>query len=213
MDTHFIKNLLTLCLSENLNQMLATAYRNYHVPGFNSIILSQSPTLTLRLYVCKPGETALRPDNDQILVHNHSFDFQTQVLLGYMENAVYEGVEASAGQAEPWYQYTYESAVLRDDHTMRLKLLNQTPLTRSRLERVVAGQSYGLRHDELHRIFVPSDRPVAMLFWQHRRIEQTPLIFSKVPQPEIFPTQDLYHRFDSAAELKDLVHLVIDHLP
>ncbi len=213
MDTHFIKTLLSLCLGDNLDQMLATAYRDYHVAGFNSIILSQSPTLTLRLYVCKPGETALHPDNDQILVHNHSFDFQTQVLLGYMENAVYTVVEAPSAQAKPWYQYTYESAVLRDDHTMRLQFLNQTPLMLNRLERVAAGQSYGLHHDELHRIFVPSDRLVAMLFWQHRRVEQTPLIFSKVPQPQIFPTQDLYHRFDSAAELKDLVHLVIDHLP
>jgi hypothetical protein len=212
MDSHFFKNLLNFCLSNRLDQMLATAYRDYHVPGFNSIILSQSPTLTLRLYVCKPGETALRPDNDQVLVHNHGFDFQTQVLLGYMENAVYEVPPAQAAQAESWYQYTYESALLRDDHTMRLQFLGQVPFVMCRLERVAAGQSYALRHPELHRIFVPSDRLVAMLFWQHRRVKQTPLIFSRVPQPEIFPTQHLYNRFESTAALKDLIHLVIDQL-
>jgi hypothetical protein len=76
----------------------------------------------LRLYVCKPGETALRPDNDQILVHNHKFDFQTQVLLGYVDNVVYEMPADQTAPAESWYQYTYESALRRDDHTMRLQL-------------------------------------------------------------------------------------------
>ncbi|MGD1904885.1 MAG: hypothetical protein ACFB0C_02690 [Leptolyngbyaceae cyanobacterium] len=212
MDIVFFKTLIASCLNDNLDQMLTTAYRDYHVPGFNSLILSQSPALTLRLYVCKPGETALRPDNDQILVHNHSFDFQTQVLLGHMENAVYEVVATPTAQTEPWYQYTYASALLRDDHTMRLKSLGQVPFILSRLERVAAGQSYRLRHPELHRIFVPSDRLVARLFWQHRRIDQTPLIFSRIPQPEVFPTRDLYNRFNSVAELKDLIYLVLDRL-
>ncbi len=69
MDKAFIKNLLTLCLEQNLQQMLQNSYRNYHVKGFNSLILSRSNTLTLRLYICKPGETeqnlVIEQDNDK----------------------------------------------------------------------------------------------------------------------------------------------------
>ena len=82
MDKAFFKNLLNLSLEKNLQQMVEESYKDYHVRGFNSIILSRSNTLTLRLYVCKPGDTELNPDNDEILVHNHGFDFQTQVLTG-----------------------------------------------------------------------------------------------------------------------------------
>ncbi|MEO1093537.1 MAG: hypothetical protein AAFX01_01390 [Cyanobacteria bacterium J06638_28] len=211
MDKAFAKNFLQLCLDQNHPQMLAKSYQDYHVKGFNSIILTSAENLTIRLYICLPGETALNPNNDNILVHNHSFDFQTQVLIGYLENAVYETSKVTT-QEGVWHKYIYESALNNTTGEMKLKFIEETPLELVKLQHVEAGASYCLHHHELHRIFVPNDRLVAMLFWQHRKIEQTPLIFSKVAQPEVFPTTGLYNRFASKKEIRDLVHLVIENL-
>lgn len=210
MDTTFAKTFLSLCLAQSLPQMVAKSYRHYHVRGFNSIILSASPELTLRLYMCLPGETELRPENDRILVHNHGFDFQTQVLVGHMENVVY-AVKPAPSAAPPWYQYRYDSALKNEAHQMRLTPMGPVPLTEVQRQRVEAGQSYFLQHQELHRIFVPADRLVAMLFWQHARVEQDPWLFSPVPLPEIFPTEGLYERLEQE-DLRALVQLVIDAL-
>lgn len=211
MDKAFVKNLLTLCLEQNLQQMLQKSYKDYHVKGFNSLILSCSDAVTLRLYICKPGETELNDQNDNILVHNHGFNFQTQVLLGSMENAVYE-VSPTATEQGLWHKYIYKSALKHQRNNMNLEFLEQTYLELTRLEKVKAGESYFLRHHQLHRIFVPADRLVAMLFWQHRKVDQTPLIFSKVSQPAIFPTSGLYNRFSSIEEISDLIQLVIQNL-
>ncbi len=211
MDKEFIKNLLNLCLDQNIQQMLDKSYKDYHVKGFNSIILACSESLTLRLYVCCPGETELNSENDNILVHNHSFDFQTQVLTGYIENAIYE-ISKTNEIGEIWYQYIYTSALINNTQEMNLKLVEKAYLTLTQLQKVEAGASYFLRHHELHRIFVPTDRLVSMLFWQHQKIEHTPVIFSKVPQPEIFPIAGLYNRFSEEKEIRNLVHLVIESL-
>lgn len=211
MDKAFAKNFLKLCLDQNQQHMLAKSYKDYHVKGFNSIILNSSENLTIRLYVCLPGETTLNSNNDNVLVHNHSFDFQTQVLIGYMENAIYEASVIKT-QEGIWHKYIYESALSNTTREMRLKFVEQTPLELVKLQHVEAGASYCLHHQELHRIFVPDDQLVAMLFWQHCKVEQTPLIFSKVAQPEVFPTTGLYNRFASEKEIRDLVHLVIENL-
>jgi len=213
MDRAFIKNLLQLSLDQNLHWMIKSSYKDYHVKGFNSIILFQAINLTIRLYVCQPGATELNPNNDNILVHNHSFDFQTQVLTGYMENAVYEPSENETKEGA-WYKYLYESA-LKNNHNYpkrNLNFLDKTYLNLSQIERVETGSSYFLHHDEFHRIFVPNDRLVTMLFWQHQKVENIPIIFSKVPQPENFPTEGLYNRFSDEAEIRDLIYLVIENL-
>jgi len=140
MDKKFIKNLLKICLEQNIQQLVEDSYKNYHVKGFNSIILSRAPNLTLRLYICKPGETELNPNNDGVLVHNHSFDFQTQVLTGYMENAVYEPSNVETDQGV-WYKYIYESALKSNDNIMRLKFLDETYLKLTEINRVAADSS------------------------------------------------------------------------
>ncbi|MGK7890142.1 MAG: hypothetical protein AB4042_12475 [Leptolyngbyaceae cyanobacterium] len=211
MDKKFLENLLKLCLEQNLQLMLDKSYKDYHVKGFNSLILSHSENLTIRLYVCKPGETELNPGNDNILVHNHSFDFQTQVLTGYMENAVYE-VSKNDENEGVWYKYVYESALENQDHLMKLRFLEKVHLSLTKLQKIDAGSSYFLYRDEFHRIFVPQDRLVSMLFWQHQKVKQTPIIFSKVSQSEIFSTEGLYNRFSGEAELYDLIDLVIKNL-
>jgi hypothetical protein len=211
MDRAFIKNLLQLSLDQNLQRMIKSSYKDYHVKGFNSIILFQADNLTIRLYVCKPGETQLNPNNDNVLVHNHSFDFQTQVLTGYMENAVYELSECQTKEGV-WYQYLYESALKNYDQKMRLKFIDKNYLNLNQIERVEIGSSYFLRHDEFHRIFLPNDRLVSMLFWQHQKIDNTPIVFSKIPQPETLPTEGLYNRFADETEIRDLIQLVIENL-
>ncbi len=211
MDKVFVKTFLKLCLDQQIQQMLDKSYKNYHVKGFNSIILSCSQNLTVRLYVCQPGETELNPNNDNILVHNHSFDFQTQVLTGYVDNAVYETSDFATKEGI-WHKYIYESALRSKKREMKLTFIEQTNLELVEIQRVEAGSSYFLNHKKFHRIFVPNDRLVSMLFWQHQKVEQTPIIFSKIPQPEIFPTDGLYHRFSGENEIRDLVHLIIESL-
>lgn len=211
MNRQFIKNFLKLCLAQNMQQILDSSYKDYHVKGFNSIILSRSKNLTIRLYICRPYETELNSSNDHILVHNHGFDFQTQVLTGYMENAVYDLSPTRTAEGV-WHQYIYESALKNREQKMTLTFLKQVYLELTQLQRVEAGSSYFLRHHQFHRIFVPNDRLVSMLFWQHQKINHTPIIFSKVSQPEVFSTADLYNRFSGETEIHTLINSVMETL-
>jgi hypothetical protein len=128
-----------------------------------------------------------------------------------MENAVYEPSETETEEGA-WYKYLYQSALKNNEQKMKLEFIDKTYLNLTQIERVESGSSYFLRHNEFHRIFVPDDRLVAMLFWQHQKVENTPIIFSKIPQPETFTTEGLYNRFADETEIRDLIQLVSKNL-
>lgn len=178
--------------NENREWIHQNALRDYHVKGFNSIVLAKSPQLTIRLYVCFPDEHELDdPFDNTLLVHDHSFDFECTTLAGYMANFTYDELPG-----ENWYKYEYQSALKEGQGTMSFIPLGRCNLEVVNAETVYPGESYYFDSRSLHKIAVPKDLFVSMLFWEYSHIEKPSLLYSMEPlDPEVEP-DGLYNRFD-----------------
>jgi hypothetical protein len=199
---------------KNWDVLLSLALKNYHVPGFNSIILKRTPALTLRLYVCKPGESSLSeslsPDNNTLWIHNHRFFFRCQTLAGWMKNLVYSESETTTDQGQ-WFKYKYKSALASADERMHLAALGRVNLALEQVEDVPAGFCYQMLPEQLHRILVPNDELVIMLFWEHEKVEIVQQLYSKRELPASPETTSSNQKF-KPDELRELLDLVLERL-
>ena len=214
MDRLFTRNLIARLAEENFDFILRKSLKDYHVFGFNSLVLHKSEKLTLRLCVCEPGQTQLNntrdPANNTLMIHNHRFDFECQALCGYMENLTYVETKVATDQGE-WLKYHYHSALLDPAREMRVDYLNKSFLALEKVECVDEGQSYALQHHQLHRIMVPSDRLLIMLFWQHETKNNLPILFSNHSLPAKPDITGLYNCFNKS-ELKRMLEMVLENL-
>lgn len=214
MSNTFSRNLIARLVQENFPAILEHSLRNCHVKGFNSIFLMRSDVVSLRLYVCLPGETELHkgidPNDTVLMAHNHRFFFQCQTLKGWMQNLIYSE-SATATDQGLWFKYAYQSAITSGDRKMRLEPQGQVHLALDKTETVSAGQSYAFEADQLHRIVVPNDELVVLLLWEHRRSDHTQFAYSKQSLPDSLPTVGLYDKFEKAA-LRQLIDHVLASL-
>ncbi len=214
MDRKFARSLIHQTLKTKFSFLLANALKNYHVIGFNSILLTKSDDLVVRLYVCKPGESHLQNSLDQndntLLIHNHRFFFQSEVLLGWMANLLYtEAVTATA--AGEWFKYGYSSALLNSDGRMHLVPEGKAHLSLDSVQYVREGDFYEMQPAQLHKILVPNDQMVIMLFWEHAKVQIDQKLYSRYALPESPSTEGMNQRF-SSGELCELLNLVLEAL-
>jgi hypothetical protein len=206
-----IRPFLYNLIHENWDFVLGHALKNFHVPGFNSLLLMQAPELTVRLYLIRPGECpALADINDnQLLIHNHRFSFESMTLCGRVQNRRFQEVVLPA---DSYDRYEYFSA-LEEKH--RLDFQERVYLQGAEVEEIEEGTSYSMLSWELHRIALPQDQFTAILFMEHTRQEIPALLYSQVPlTPENDPCAlpELYQHFEEA-ELQALVQEFFKHLP
>lgn len=210
----FYRNLIRRLTKENFSAILSHSLGNCHVKGFNSIFLLRNEALSLRLYVCRPGETALHkgldPNDPTLWIHNHRFYFQCQTLLGWMENLTYSE-SASPTDQGVWNKYRYQSALAANSNQARLICEGQVNLSLDKVHRVGADEFYAFEADQLHRIVVPNDEYVIMLFWEHARVENIPYAYTKESLPETPCMTGLYTPYTEAA-LRALIDEVLEKL-
>lgn len=209
----YTSNLITAAMS-NWDELLARSLKHYLVPGFNSIILRHSPSLTLRLYVLKPGESSLAgslsPANNVLWIHNHNFAFRCQTIVGWMKNLLYSEVSCSTDQGA-WFKYNYQSALKSSDGRMHLCAQGPVNLALNEVEYVPKGFYYEMQPQQLHRILVPEDDLVVLLFWQYQKVPITQQLYSN---KELEPSPDLTglnQKFNSE-ELRALLEMVLARL-
>lgn len=214
MDKKFARSLIHNALTTRFPAVLEHALKNFHVSGFNSILLSKSDDLVLRLYVSKPGDSCLHNSLDQndntLLIHNHRFFFQSEVVLGWMANLLYSESHTHT-EAGDWFKYGYSSALMSADGRMHLRDEGRVHLSLDSVQYVREGEFYQMQPVQLHKILVPNDRMVVMLFWEHMKVNIAQKLYSKYALPESPSTDGMNQRF-SCAELRDLLGLVLDAL-
>lgn len=214
MNKEFARSLIHNALTTKFPFLLAHALKNFQVIGFNSILLAKSENLVLRLYICKPGETHLDNSLDQndntLMIHNHRFFFQSEVLVGWMANLLYSE-SAMATEAGRWFKYGYSSALMSADGRMHLVPEGQKHLSLDSVEFVHEGGFYEMKPAQLHKILVPNDRMVVILFWEHEKVQIDQKLYSRYPQPESPGTDGMNQRF-SGDELHGLLVQVLEAL-
>ncbi len=214
MDKTFARSLIHNALTTKFPFLLTHALKNFHVIGFNSILLAKSEDLVLRLYVCKPGESHLANSLDQndntLMIHNHRFFFQSEVLLGWMANLLYTEA-AQATEAGQWFKYGYSSALMSVDRQMHLVPEGKVHLSLDAVQNVGEGDFYEMQPAQLHKILVPNDRMVVMLFWEHTKVQIEQKLYSRYALPESPSTGGMNQRF-SDHELHETLNQVLEAL-
>jgi hypothetical protein len=190
----------------NYDFALANSFKDFHVKGFNSILLSQSPQLTLRLYVARPYQTDLNDrDNDNLLIHNHRFDFLSQTLYGSMSNISYVNSERDFG-AQNYHFYNYKTPISKEGVGSDIEVTNHRVYTlRPEPKYVPQGNSYFFKKEWFHKIEVPRSFWTVILFSEYSKAEgHECLIGAHKPLPDRISTEGLYGRF-TRMELNDLM--------
>ncbi len=210
MIAKFARRLIENTVRTNFSFVLANALENFQVIGFNSILLHRSDDLVLRLYVCEPGKSnldkSLDQDDNTLLIHNHRFYFQCQTLFGWMANLTYSESQERT-EAGRWFKYGYKSAITSNDGMMRLSLEDSVNLSLDSVEYIEEGDSYELQPEQLHKILVPSDRLVVMLFWEHAKVQIDQKLYSRCVMPLCSPTRDTNLQF-AEPELRRVLSVV-----
>lgn len=196
------------------NDLPPRAVTDYQVEGFTSIVLHRSDELNIRLYVSEPGKTnlagSLNPDDNTLWIHDHRFTFQCETLIGKMGNLLFEEGFPSGSPFGSFYKYKYYPA-LGLGRPMILQPMGETTLSLVSQEMIRAGESYSMDDSQLHKIWVPDDRLVAMLFWEYRRLKTFTYTYSKVPLDLNPDTSNLYTEL-SEDELHRILDLVCENL-
>lgn len=139
-----IYSLLKMLLDDTEFMQQIAAHSYFHRNGFDKIVLlsSQNPQYKLRMHIWWP-----RTDEPLIEdVHNHRWDFSSQILLGSYRNQEF----LCTGHGQSFYEYKYLSPEGKDHYSMQhigpatLECVFDAQLT--------AGDYYHLRHPVLHRI-------------------------------------------------------------
>jgi hypothetical protein len=94
---------------------------------------------------------------------------------------------------------------------MRLAPEGSVNLSLDSLQRVEEGDSYMMRPEQLHKILVPSDQLVVMLFWEHAKVQIDQKLYSRYELPEVSSTDGTNLRF-TQVELRRILDVVVSAL-
>ena len=214
MNPKFARAMIEYALKNSFPFLLKNALRNFQVQGFNSILLHKSEDLVLRLYVCEPGKSHLGnslDQNDNVLwIHNHRFLFDSEVLVGWMANLLYSE-SAEQTEAGQWFKYGYKSALTANDGRMHLAEEGQVNLSLDSVQYVHEGDFYEMKPEALHKILVPEDQLVVMLFWERTKVQIDQKLYSRYALPESPDTAGTNQRFEEE-DLRRILKVAIDAL-
>lgn len=204
MDKLFVKRLIQQLYHEN--DVANWSLTDYQVAGFTSLMLHRSPEMNIRLYVSEPGKTSLAgsldPKDNTLWIHNHRFAFQCQTLMGRMGNVLFEECNEETRWGS-YYKYMYQSALQLG--TMRAFPRGEVFLDSPNYYMVKSGESYYMDSTQLHKIWVPDDELVVLLFWEFQRSRGHTMMYSKEQLPFNPDTSELYTKMSN-----DEVHRVLE---
>jgi len=138
----------------NVEEVIASSYRNFHAKGMDYVCLHRDQALTLKLYFFD-GDVSKLPE--VVNPHDHRYSFRTWVVAGAGQNIWYEpGDEHDAH----FQQFDWATPLLGGDG---FKWHQEVMLRESRRETFAAGESYFMRAPEIHTIRMVKNETVLFL--------------------------------------------------
>lgn len=145
-------------LESQIKEMMHSPIHNYIVPGLTSWKIGEdSDHGMVRLFTCS------RDHQENIIPHTHRFNFQCQVIKGYVNNKVW--IEDNDGDDFMVCDQIYSDIgnyIYQQKEIKRYSFVNK---------RYYEGQNYGLKHDVFHSIEFSKDSMV--LFLQGKNLTNT----------------------------------------
>ena len=170
---------------ELLDQMMENSYQNFHVKGFDYLCLFRTPSWTRKVYFFEGDITKLP---EIVSPHDHRYNFRTSILLGSCSNSIYlENDE----YGKVYQEFDWETPLNGGDG---FKWVKETRLFERRRDFYVPGDTYFLRHHEMHTIRMHSDETILLLDQYTSLVGDTP---TKTFHPEKEPPSldGIYEKF------------------
>lgn len=182
--------MLPTLLAVPMHEVIENSFRDFHVKGFDYICLRRSPKITVKVYffdgdVCKLPEV--------VNPHDHRYDFKTMCIAGSVENLWFSR-QGTVMCDDVYTRFDYRTPLnggsgFTFSGTERLRQVNS--------EVARAGQTYGMRHEEIHTIrMVESETVIALVQYEDAvKIGAPTSTWTRDREP---PSLDgLYRRFDA----------------
>jgi hypothetical protein len=155
---HMIRNLIS---NLNIDDCINNSCKNYHTVGLDYINILRTDRLTLKLYFIDPSRVQPSEDGYFINLHNHRYNFSTQVLYGSVSHLLFEEREGN-----DWFRYDYNSDNSKDS---RFQLVKETGLTIVDATYYESGESYLCDIDQIHTLKLAGE-PTCLLLHQYNDI-------------------------------------------
>lgn len=179
----------------------AIAGRSYrHANHFDKIVLvdSADPSayrLTLHMWNPPYSDAELRDE----LIHDHRFSFWSCVLAGELVSENFDN--SDGGSRFRAYQYVPEDS----SSTSFYRFAGERTLSPTSLSRNIAGESYHLRYDRIHRVRLPQANLVCTLVLRGPRERTFSNVFNTVyPRADALIKHDLFTERAVATRLMTL---------
>ena len=155
--------------------------KNYIAPGLHSSLIGGGEHGKVRLF------EAERMTRDLITPHSHRFSFTSLVLYGEVTNTIYEPSLPGAYDVEPFIRSTVTQVcgaggLMEFKHTREAEPRHY----RRRATTYKAGQTYLLRHDEVHSIVFEKNTKV--LFFEMPQIQDWDWMLEPYVDGKLVPT-------------------------
>lgn len=142
----------------------------YHPLGFYSFHLCKfNENENLRLHIWKDKSSV---QSNELLIHNHIFNFKSLVLIGEIKNHKYQLIKQKQASGCLYVvNYLNESSTLR-------KINNGFELLDEKVEIIEKGQYYQSYFSEFHKSTSEGKEMCATLLLTHNVSKEKPLVFS-----------------------------------
>ena len=194
-DETFDKELaLNLLESADPEVCCQNSFLNYHAPGFHYLNLLRTERLTVKIYVNDETYTPLS-FGWVVWPHNHQYNFHTFVLAGGIQHYWFEAA-AAEGLGGQYTLFGLDHFKYRSPFAggKGFEHAGRSDLTIVDQIRLSAGQSYYLKHDEIHTIGLDHTVPrtVLLLFqYEDKAKMHTDFFWNQSFPPDV---KDLYQK-------------------
>lgn len=163
-----------------IKSMCHSPVHNYAIPGLTSYLVGESSKKhgTARLF------HMTRTHEERIVPHSHRFDFTCHVLKGKVRNSVWK--RRNKGSFSPDFDL-FNAATIQFKGMGEYERLSEE---QDYFARVIGtyceGESYSMRHDEIHSIEFTKDTQV--LFFEGPQLTEQSVILEPIVDGQVIPT-------------------------
>jgi hypothetical protein len=180
---YMIRNLIS---NLDIQDCINNSFKNYHTVGLDYVNLLRTDRLTLKLYFIDPSRVQPSQDGYLVNLHNHRYNFSTQVLYGSVSHLLFEETEGKG-----WFRYDYNSDNSKDS---RFQFVKQTGLETLEDTLYKQGETYLCDIHQIHTLRLAGE-PTCLLLHQYNDIMMDGTKFYSRENTPPTLNSDLYQRF------------------
>jgi hypothetical protein len=199
-----MRNLINHFFKNNSEEILKKSLKNCHVKGVHSIMLSEAPGKTIRLYIATEDHNLYKRSGLQVAFHPHHCNITIDVISGSIDNWMIVLDDRGDILLD---KYLYRSKILEGGMSFELietDLFFETAL----IDTINKGESAFMKADQLHTINIKRGERAAWFVYEGLEdVNYQPYCYSDI-DPKTIDTTDFYKPFENLEEINHLLKTI-----